>query len=444
MIDGLAREARSSRAIEFAFLILILIGIVSCALFLRSEGYLPPPFVYDPTDTMMDWYNTAYYAVNGGMYDIWGSIYPPISFVFLNIFSIHSCYGADAFWGRDCDWLGRWVLFFFFVLNAAIVFRAFRIVDPRTAAIRAAALSFGLPMLYTLERGNLIIPCFTFFVLGHGRILRSARLKWLAVAVSVNFKPYLLAAVFPYLLRRRWRWFEGCLLASLLIYLASYAVLGAGGPSEILTSVTAYVNAGGNSLFGALYYGASYASILNYLHFGIPLIRFIGSRPIEVMNGLLPVLMRLGQLAVVAAFALAALRPNAVPVHRLAALGVALALSTSEFGGYAEVFLLFFVFQERWRGPGPIVALTAAYLLSIPADFTLIRLAHPIENSWLTNRTVGNDLSITLGTLIRPGLVLIIQYALAASTLADLARMPRATLATPSFPPPRRLESGEA
>lgn len=434
MIGWLANEIRSSRSIEYGFVLLILAGIAASFSFLLSAGYLPPPFVYDPTDTMMDWFNTAYWAVNGRMYDVWNSVYPPLSFEFLKIFSIHSCYRNDAFVGRDCDWLGRSALLFSFALNAVLTFRAFYVIDRRTALARAAAMAFGLPMIYALERGNLIIPCYACFVLGHGRILRSARLKWAAVALSVNFKPYLLAAVVPYLLRRRWRWFEGAFLACGLVYLLSYAALGSGSPGEMLSSMTTYVQSGGNSLFGALYYAASYSSILNYLHFGIPLVRFVGSRPIETMESVLPVLIWLGEVGVAGAFVIAALRPNIVPVHRLAALSVAAALSFTEFGGYAEVFLLFLVFQERWRGPSRIVALISAYLLCVPADYALVLLAHPVEGSYLTNRTVGNDLSITLGTLVRPGLVLIIQYALTAATLAELWREPRRAR-TPSEPP---------
>jgi hypothetical protein len=424
----------SSRSIEIGFLLMILLGVTYSAFILYSEGYLPPPFVFDPTDTMMDWFNTAYWADNGRIYDVWDSIYPPVSFVFLRIFSIHACYVNDPFIGRNCDWLGRSTLLFFFVLNAFLTFKVFSVVDRRTALVRAAAMAVGLPMLYTLERGNLIIPCYTFFVLGQGRILRSARLKWAALALSINFKPYLLAALIPYLLRRRWRWFEGAGVACLLVYILSYAALGAGAPWEMLSSMVDYVNHGGNSLFGAVYYGGSYASILNYLRRGIPLMRFIGSQPIETMETVLPILMRIGQVGAAAAFAIGAVRPNTVPIHRMAAMGIALVLASTEFGGYAEVFLLFLVFQEPWRGPWRIVALVSAYLLCIPADYALVPLAHQIEGSYLTGRAVDYDLTLTLGAFVRPALVLIILYALTIATVIDLLRRPRVERPVPEYP----------
>ncbi len=405
--------------IEAGLACCIIIGIYFAYQFLFSAGYLPPPFVYDPNDTFMDWYNTSYFAVNGGIYDNWGSIYPPVSFVFLKIFSIHSCYEAYPVSVRDCDWVGRVVLFALFFLNALLIYRHFRMVDAKTAIFRSIALAVGLPMLFTLERGNLILPCFTLFLLGTGRLLRSARLKWVAIGLAINFKPYLLAAVIPQLLRRRWRWFEGCAVASIGVYIVTFAILGVGLPSEIAHNMLSYVAGEGNSLFGSLYYAASFAPLLKYLKYGIPLIRFIGSRPIDIVEVVVPILVGIGQIAVLITFIAAAFEKQLVPAARLGALGMSLALSSAEFGGYAEVFLLFFLFQEQWRGPWRIIALFCAYLLCIPFDYVLVSLAHQIEDSYLTGRTVGNDLSLTFGTLTRPLLIFIIQYALSLATLGD-------------------------
>jgi hypothetical protein len=199
----------------------------------------------------------------------------------------------------------------------------------------------------------------------------------------------------------------------------------------MLSNMTAYVTNGGNSLFGALYYGASYSSILSYLHFGIPLVKFVGSQPIEAMESILPILMWAGEAGVCAALVMAGFSPHAVPIHRLAALSVAMILTSTEFGGYAEVFLLFLVFQEPWRGPWRVVALTSAYLLCVPVDIPLVRLAHHIESSYLTGRTVGYDLSLTFGSFVRPGLVLVVQYALTGATLVDLWRSSRSRLGHP-------------
>ena len=106
---------------------------------------------------------------------------------------------------RECDFAGVWTLLAFFALNFPIVYLTYRHnPDRASAGFRTLALCAGLPMLYALERGNLIIPCFTFFALGYGKVLRSAKLRWIAVAFTVNFKPYLVLTLLPQLFRRRW------------------------------------------------------------------------------------------------------------------------------------------------------------------------------------------------------------------------------------------------
>jgi len=405
---------------EAIFLAVVLVGLVLNALYLFRNGYLPPPFVYDTLDNLMDWYNTAYWANSQGAYDIWGTVYPPLSFVFLRIFSLHSCYYQGPFFGRDCDWLGRAVLLGFFLLNLVVVFRIYRLRDRGTALVRSLALCLGLPMVFALDRGNLIVPCFTAFALAHGRLLKSARLRWLAMALTMNFKPYLVATIVPLLLRRKWRALEGVAIAGLVVYFLTWAAFGSGTPVQLVANTLTFQETAftGNTLAG-VFFGASYNPIVAYMTYGLPLMNFVGSRIVEFVDWGPTFFIRIGQMAVGLSFVAAAFRPHAVTTARLTALSVALALSTQEVGGYAEVFLLFLVFLEPWRGPARVVALVAAYLLCIPLDHMVAGIAHQEQSSYLTGRTVGYDLGLSLGMFVRPGLVLLIEYALAIGTLLD-------------------------
>ena len=435
-------DAPLGRIIEGCLIALMAAGLIWCGLFFIRERYLPPPFTFDTNDTFMDWFNTAYYAVNGGIYDSWGSIYPPISFDFLKIFSVNSCYSGDAFSGRDCDWFGRLTLYSFFVLNIWLVFKTYKLVDRNSAAVRTFALCAGLPMLFALERGNLIVPCFTAFVLGQGRLLKSARLKWLAVAVSINFKPYLLLATLPLLAKRRWRWIEGCAVLTIAIYILSYTALQTGSPLDILPNMLAYYDWGGAGFYGTLYYGASYKSVLEFFETGIPLVVFVGSRPLEFLQFGIPLVVKLGQFGGLAAIAATALKPNAVSAARLAAIGTMLVIITTEFGGYTEVFVLFLVFQERWRGVCIGIALISAYILSVTFDVSLVSISHDANYSYLGHRMVEPNRPITVGMLVRPGLILILEWALSIATLIDVFRQFRIDARLSSTPPPIATMSG--
>ena len=42
--------------------------------FLNSHGYLPTPFIYDKSDTFMDFFHTMIWADRDGRYTEWGSV----------------------------------------------------------------------------------------------------------------------------------------------------------------------------------------------------------------------------------------------------------------------------------------------------------------------------------------------------------------------------------
>src|SRR5205085_286297 len=72
---------------------------------------------------------------------------------------------------------------------------------------------------------------------GYGPLVRSARLRWILIGLAVNFKIYLVAGVFVHLLKRRWLWVQGVVLATVGIYLVSYLIMGEGTPIEIFDNL---------------------------------------------------------------------------------------------------------------------------------------------------------------------------------------------------------------
>ncbi|MEO7027642.1 MAG: hypothetical protein ABI056_08820 [Caulobacteraceae bacterium] len=424
MTDAPSRAHRSGPlVIERVLLGAVVVSAAAALLHLLREGYLPAPYFYDTFDTFMDWFNPAWWARNGGQYSIWLSVYPPLSFDFLKVFGLGACYGADPYVGRDCDWLGRIAILACYAADVGIVYLCYRTHDRRTAVTRAAAIALGLPMLYTLERGNLILPCFGLFALGLGKVLRSARGRWLAFAAAVNFKPYVLAALVAPLLRRRWRWLEGCGLAILAVYLIGYALAGAGTLETLVNDTFAFANEMPNAfLLAESYYSSSFTPFLQLLANNYPLTAILGSRPVEMLEFTLPLAIHVGQIGVLLAFAAAALRPGSVPSTRLAALGMAVVLTSTDPGGYVQLFLLFLVFFERWSGPAPAIALMAAYALSLSCDLPLTILERGVRDVWLSGRTVSYDLGLTLGQFLRPALILVIEYALSAATIMSVLR----------------------
>ncbi|MDB5479458.1 MAG: hypothetical protein JWO83_511, partial [Caulobacteraceae bacterium] len=344
-------SARHSR-VEMILAAIVVASLMLAVWRLVHQGYLPQPFYYRVSESLMDLYTPALWANHGDAYRRWHSLYPPLSFVYLSLTSLNRCYAADDLVGRNCDWLVRLALFAIFLGNLALVYRNYRLSDPRTAMPRTIAMGLGLPMLYALERGNLLIPCFTCFVLGYGDLIRRGWLRCLALAATMNFKPYLVFMVVPLIIKRRWGWVAACGLMGGAIYVATALWYGSGWPAQLIANETSYAGAPSKSYFSDLYFATSYWPLIRMLHAFPPGLR-LGSAPAAAAwSMVLTVALRAAQLAALACLALALFRPAGAQVRRLAALSVAVSITafTTGSAGYAQIFLFFLVFYEPWRG----------------------------------------------------------------------------------------------
>ncbi|MGK6354643.1 hypothetical protein ACMGDH_05385 [Sphingomonas sp. DT-207] len=391
-----------------------------------QAGYLPQPFVFDTNDTFMDWFNTAYWANNPGAYDVWRSIYPPLSFVFLDAFSLPGCYLQSPFHARDCDWLGRATILGFYLLDVALVWLSFRRADPRTAPMRTIGFGLGLPLLFTLERGNLILVAFAAFVVAHGPLVQSARWRALAAAATINFKPYLLLPVLAHAVKREWRPFELAGVATVALYLVTLALVGSGTPMELAANTANWVVFQSGQVWNEVHYSTSYAPLLLIRGSQIPVLQFVPSRTVEMIEWLVPLVIRSTQGIALLALAAAWLQPRALPAYRIAAILLGAYLVTQSPGGYAQTFLLFLVLLEPWRRGGQAVAIVCAYLLCLVADWPLSTVLELSINSWLGGRPVNPEFGLAIGHFLRPGLVVAIVVALSLDAISEVVRAHRA------------------
>ncbi len=414
------------RWIEYMLALCILALLVRAGWTLHAYGYLPQPFFYEPSDTWMDWFNTAYWARDPGTYDVWGTIYPPLSFVVIRLMGIDACYAPSSLTSamltiRDCDWLGIAAMHGIFLFNVVLVALTFRKIDPRTAFPRSVALALGMPMLFALERGNILLLTFTCFLLAFGPLLRSARLRWLAAGMAINFKVYLLGSVVALLLKRRWRWVEGTLIATIVVYVASYFLLGGGTPTQIIRNITRYSSGFEAAQVLDIWYSITYLPLISLLQgTAFPVSSAVGSQTAELGLLILPLLMRAGQLAIVLAALAAWLRPEVIPGHRVVLLGTAMALISSEAGGYTQILVIMLVFMERWRGFARPMAILLAYVLCLPGDILVGSVPPFVRDSYFAGRMVEIHMGVGLGMFLRPGLLIAIAIALSCATIRDV------------------------
>lgn len=403
----------------------VVASLVAAVLFFRGNGYLPQPFVFDTNDTFMDWFNTAYWANNEGAFHVWRTIYPPLSFVFLDTFSLPGCYLQSSFYGRDCDWLGRATIYAFYAIDVVLAWLAFRKADRATAPMRTVAIALGLPLLFTLERGNLILVAFAFFIVAYGGITTSRRWQVAAMAVTINFKPYLVLPAFAHALRRDWRMLELAGIASVALYLLTLALADGGTPGQIITNTRDWVIFQGGQVYNEVNYSTSYAPLLGFRTMQMPVLQFVSSELIETIEMLVPMVIRGTQAIALLALAAAWVQPKALPTWRIAAILFGAYIVTQSPGGYAQLFLLFLVFLEPWRRSGPVIALVCAYLLSLVGDVQITAVLDVSTDSWLGGRSVNPTFGLAYGHFIRPGLVALIVWALAIDSVIEVARAHR-------------------
>jgi len=383
-------------------------------------GYLPHPFQSNPSEALMDFYNNAYWAHRDGAYSIWRTVYLPVTFVLVRLWTTPSCYRISAYVARDCDPLALAPIVACYVFNAVLVYLSYRNVDRRTALVRAIAVCVGLPMLYGLELGNLIIPCFTAFVLAYGGLVRSRPVRWLFAALSINLKPYLLILMLPRLAARRWRWVMGVCVAGISIYLVTYALEGVGSPIDIVRDLYAY--AGG---MPALY------AARNHLVTAV-------SPGLQAWNFIFPPLIHIGQIGVVACFAFSVTRPQGVDVGRFTTLILTLvcteaALHTQGYSAdYTLIFMIFMILGRAWEGPAGIWLVVCAYLLCMSVDHMFPPFVRNLAVSYWSKRLVVTQYGISVGQFVRPALLIAAQYILVGMTWTDLRRAPKGPDGTPA------------
>ena len=162
--------------------------------FYKAHRYLPPPFIYDKENTFMDFYNTLYWSGQEGIYSVWNSVYPPLSFLFLQLYQILflddvSKFG-DGFVIRQV--MGSQI-FPLLVINTLSIFVTVgislrQIADLKTQLTVFLVCLLSPAFLFAIERGNLIILCvpiLSWFIFTRDQISRA-----LSLAILLNLKPY--------------------------------------------------------------------------------------------------------------------------------------------------------------------------------------------------------------------------------------------------------------
>lgn len=185
-----------------------------------DNGYLPSPFIYDKSNTFMDFFNTLYWAYEEARYSEWGSVYPPLGFIVLRVLNFifsGSLYG-DSEQMRDNSQFVIAGLYLIYLLIPAVIInmRYWKDFLLHEKALIYFIIALSSPMLFTLERGNLILLAPIFLALALSKI---GFARSLSIALLINLKPYFALLLIYYVARKNWRGLTGCITISGLIFI---------------------------------------------------------------------------------------------------------------------------------------------------------------------------------------------------------------------------------
>jgi len=177
------------------------INLIYFFLYLYFNKYLPAPFVWDKNDTFMDFYNPLFWVLKDEFYTTYKSVYPPINYFFLKLFTFNldSNSFSSSFQLREAK---ANLIYYLLAINAVIIFLILKIGDWREVVIRTriliwTAIIFSTPVLFAMERGNLIFV--SLLVLAIYMATENTLLKAITFALLVNIKPYFIILLIEYL-----------------------------------------------------------------------------------------------------------------------------------------------------------------------------------------------------------------------------------------------------
>jgi hypothetical protein len=188
---------------KFIFIILAIeiANIVYFSLFFYFNKYLPAPFVWDKNDTFMDFYNPLFWIIKDEFYTTYKSVYPPINYFFLKLFTFNldSNSFSSSFQLREAK---SNLIYYYSAINAFIIFLILKIGDWREVSSGCrifiwAAIIFSVPVLFAIERGNLIFV--SLLVLAIYIATENIWVKAITFALLVNLKPYFIILLIEYL-----------------------------------------------------------------------------------------------------------------------------------------------------------------------------------------------------------------------------------------------------
>jgi len=387
--------------------IISLINVAGCIYFIlyfMENGYLPSPFIYDKGNTFMDLFNPMYWAYDSARYTEWGSVYPPLSFLILKLCNI-VLLGAGPDGGplamRDNSPFVILGFCFICFASPAIMMhgRQWRSIACLDKILIYVAIILSAPMLFSLERGNIVALCpvllaVAVFNIGLKRIL--------SIALLINIKPYFAVLMAYFLIRRNFKGFFLCSITSFMVFTVTGMVLDENF-LDFFTNIIGFGQAKNLFTVGEVMAFPSSVSAFSYVlndpegrGYALSYALFDADLAVKIIEILRWVLIA---VSLAAAF----LKAHAMrDAEIIALLGVVITNLGVSVGGYTLLFYIVMIpvfikmrFSRLYIG---IIS-----IMSMPLDIIpLVNMGLGVHYSYLSDSSRYIDWTLGLGSMLRP------------------------------------------
>ncbi|WP_157833736.1 glycosyltransferase 87 family protein [Hydrogenovibrio kuenenii] len=368
--------------------------------FFLSNSYLPAPFFYNRNDLFMDFFNVLRWSDDPGRYYVWGSIYPPFSFLLAKLLSVFMPVDvfSNALVYRDYAWK---VFVLTLIPLVSVIFLKDFIRLSKNYRYALAIIFLSAPMLYALERGNLIIFCYFFLVIAFLNY-RNNLLFSLFFALAISLKIYLIALVFVlFLMKDFWKIFLS-LFFFIVVNQISATIIDAPDWYSLLSNIFSFSS--GDRYYEWAYFSYSFKGLLAAAHYKMGVSTSIVatnfSQLLEIVNWTFQVLVLSIYALAVALFTYGSANQRRELAAYLSLLLLMLIMMiVSNAGGY--VFVLLFVFIKL------LVETKASrfllFLAVLPTSFILVDTGNIYDTvSVLSQSEVYFGRVLYIGMVLRP------------------------------------------
>lgn len=395
-------------------------GVFYYIYYLMKNGYLPSPFIFDKSDTFMDLFNVLYWANDCGRYTEWGSVYPPLNFIISKIFNFvfaGAGYGGPEIMRTNSQFVIAGFCLVYLAIPAILLKIKYWQNFPRIEKILIYfVILFSTPMLFTLERGNLIILAPVLLALALSEIGMARSMN---IALLINIKPYFALLMIYYLARRNMKGFAACVALSGLIFAISGLALD-NNFLVFLANIFSFAQA--KELFSlremmALPSSISAFSYVLKNHDGAMLLsNFLGSQGIAIIV----LIIEVAKWCVLAtSLSILFVRSRLMrDAEVLSLLVVVISNLGIWVGGYTFILYIalipvFIEMRARWLYIGLLS------LMAIPLDIIpLLTNSIGDQYSYFANAYVNVQWSLSLGSVVRPVANFILLMLLSCEFLA--------------------------